>query len=380
MIPALDAMAAILPKPVAAPALLGDGTFAALLPLEGEAVEEDEATEPLSAETCPPLVAAQILLMPPPVQLPDSGDAMMAEVPGEPGAMPGAPSVPLTSAVPGATAAEPELVGIAADPHSSEKVAIPDSALNTPKDALAEVRARHLPPQTAERAESAGRILFEGRHLAVMPQESGTALAGGGAARSDGSVETAESSEVASFGMPDDARPAPTEASAPSSGAIPAVRAEGVDRSAPPPVASQIRRAVQSALPAPVVTHSLDVASGQVTDRQIELRLDPAELGAVSIVLQGNEDTLVVRITAERPDTLDLMRRNSDQLLAELRAAGIGDAQMSFDMGRDPSHTNRSAAEAAIMDALEEMPPGPVTSTLQSAPIPAGDTGLCIRL
>ena len=126
--------------------------------------------------------------------------------------------------------------------------------------------------------------------------------------------------------------------------------------------------------------HSPDVATGQGTDRQIELRLDPVELGAVSILLQGSEDALVVRITAERPDTLDLMRRNSDQLLAELRAAGIGDAQMSFDMGRDPSHTNRSAAEAAIMDALEEMPPGPVASMLRSAPIPAGDTGLFIRV
>lgn len=385
MIPALDAMAAILPKPAATPALLGDGTFAALLPIEGEVVEEDEPAEtlpaePEPAETCLPLVAAQILLMQPPAPLPHSGDAMMAEVPGQPGAMPGAPSVALTSALPGATAPEPELARIAADPHSSEKVARPDSALNTPKDALVEVRARHLPPQTAERAESAGRILFEGRHLAVMPQESGTALAGGGAARSDGSVETAESSEVASFGMPDDARPAPTEASAPSSGAILAVRAEGVDRSAPPPVASQIRHAVQSALSPPVVTHSPDVASGQGTDRQIELRLDPVELGAVSIVLQGNEDALVVRITAERPDTLDLMRRNSDQLLAELRAAGIGDAQMSFDMGRDSSHTNRSAAESAIMDALEEMPPGPAASMLRSAPIPGGDTGLFIRV
>jgi hypothetical protein len=249
-----------------------------------------------------------------------------------------------------------------------------------PKDALAEVRAKHLPPQTAERAESAGRILFEGRHLAVTPQESGAALAGGGAARSDGSVETAESSEVASFGMPDDARPALSEASPPSSGASLAVPPEVVDRSAPPPVASQIRHAVQSALSPPVVTHSPDVASGQVADRQIELRLDPVELGAVSIVLQGNEDALVVRITAERPDTLDLMRRNSDQLLAELRAAGIGDAQMSFDMGRDPSHTNRSAAEVALMDALEEMPPGPVASMLRSAPIPAGDTGLFIRV
>ena len=385
MIPALDAMAAILPKPAATPALLGDGTFAALLPLEGEAVEEDEPAEPLPAEpepaeTCPPLVAAQILLMLPPAPLPDSGDVMGAEVPGEPGAMPGAPSVSLTSALPGATATEPELARIAADPHSPEQVAGPDSALNMPKDALAEVRAKHLPPQTAERADSAGRILFEGRHLAVTPQESGAALAGGGAARSDGSVETAESPEVASLAVSDGTQVALTEASPPSSGASLAVPPEGVDRSAPPPVASQIRHAVQSALSPHVVTHPPDVATGQGTDRQIELRLDPVELGAVSILLQGSEDALVVRITAERPDTLDLMRRNSDQLLAELRAAGIGDAQMSFDMGRDPSHTNRSAAEAAIMDALEEMPPGPVASMLRSASIPAGDTGLFIRV
>jgi flagellar hook-length control protein FliK len=381
MIPALDAVAAILPKPTAAPALLGDGTFAALLPLEAEPVEEDEPVEAVTAEESLPLGAAQILLAPSqPAPLPDAGSAVVAEVSGQFGAMTDAPSASVSPALSGATPAEPELVGVDDVPQSPQKMAVPDSPLNPLTDATAKVRVRHLPPQTAERAECAGRILFEGRHLAVMPQEPGAVPAGGGAALADGSDDKTASAEVAPFGMSNGPQPAPTEAPLPSIGAVLAIPDEGADRSAPLPVTSQIRHAVQSALSPPVVTQPPDFAAGQVTDRQIELRLEPAELGAVSIILQGNEDALVVRITAERPDTLELMRRNSDQLLAELRAAGIGDAQMSFDMGRDQSHMNRSSAEAALMDALEDMPPVQVAPRRQSAVIPAGDTGLFIRV
>jgi hypothetical protein len=388
MIPALDAVAAILPKPPAAPALLDDGTFAALVPIEGEVVEDDEPAEAVMAEASLPLVAAKILLAPPPpAPPPDASGAMVAEPLGEMGAVTGAVSGAASAPWPGEESAGPALAAPVADPpvdpHAAEKAPTPVSVPTAPSDAKEEVRVRSL--KTTERAESAGRILFEGRHQALMSQGSGPVAAGGDAPRQDVPRldvpdDRTAGPEVAAPGAPDGAQPALTDGPVPSGGVTRAGLAESADQSAPSPVASQIRHAVQSALNTPVVTHSPDLAEGQGTDRQIELRLDPAELGAVSIVLQGSDDALVVRITAERPDTLDLMRRNSDQLLAELRAAGIGDAQMSFDMGRDPSHTNRSAAEAALMDALEDMPQRPVTSMLQSAPIPAGDTGLFIRV
>jgi len=62
----------------------------------------------------------------------------------------------------------------------------------------------------------------------------------------------------------------------------------------------------------------------------IEIALSPEELGRVSITLNGREDGLVLTIAAERPETLDLMRRHLAVLEAEFQNLGYGD--ISFDL------------------------------------------------
>lgn len=63
----------------------------------------------------------------------------------------------------------------------------------------------------------------------------------------------------------------------------------------------------------------------------IEIALNPEELGRVSIVLNGREDGFHLTIAAERPETLDLMRRHIAVLSEEFQKLGYGD--LSFDLG-----------------------------------------------
>ncbi len=62
----------------------------------------------------------------------------------------------------------------------------------------------------------------------------------------------------------------------------------------------------------------------------IEIALSPEELGRVYIALNGREDGMVLNIAAERPETLDLMRRHLAVLEAEFQSLGYGD--ISFDL------------------------------------------------
>ncbi|MFN7002133.1 MAG: flagellar hook-length control protein FliK [Roseinatronobacter sp.] len=62
----------------------------------------------------------------------------------------------------------------------------------------------------------------------------------------------------------------------------------------------------------------------------LQVSLDPVELGRVRIALHPTETGVQVQILAERPDTLDLMRRFSDDLARTLSEMGLGDVSMQF--------------------------------------------------
>ncbi len=77
----------------------------------------------------------------------------------------------------------------------------------------------------------------------------------------------------------------------------------------------------------------------------IEVALNPEELGRVSIVLNGRDDGLHLTISAERPETLDMMRRHLSVLEAEFQNFGLGD--LSFDLGTsaDAQHEDSDGGE-----------------------------------
>lgn len=62
----------------------------------------------------------------------------------------------------------------------------------------------------------------------------------------------------------------------------------------------------------------------------VELVLSPAELGQLRFEIHHRGDQVQIILSAERPETLDLLRRNSEQLLADFRNAGFAGASLAF--------------------------------------------------
>ncbi|WP_238366340.1 flagellar hook-length control protein FliK [Mesobacterium pallidum] len=69
-------------------------------------------------------------------------------------------------------------------------------------------------------------------------------------------------------------------------------------------------------------------------ERPVEISLSPAELGKVRLNMHTTEHSVMVTITAERPETLELMRRHIDQLAQEFKQLGYSDITFSFRGGQ----------------------------------------------
>ena len=65
----------------------------------------------------------------------------------------------------------------------------------------------------------------------------------------------------------------------------------------------------------------------------LDVALSPDELGPLHLHVTTERGSLRIAMTVERPETLDLLRRHADQLLADLRQAGFGGATLSFGQG-----------------------------------------------
>lgn len=134
----------------------------------------------------------------------------------------------------------------------------------------------------------------------------------------------------------------------------------------------QPRRLVLAAAPAPAADPALreGVEVAQQENAALEVTLRPEELGRVTMTMAQEGDSLRVLVQAERADTLDLLRRNSDQLGAELRQAGFSGASFSFG-GRDgePPPRPRPAMENRLQ-------PSPVSAAPSGVP----QTGLDLRI
>lgn len=132
---------------------------------------------------------------------------------------------------------------------------------------------------------------------------------------------------------------------------------------------AEVSRAIAGQMAAAVYTRA---GSGTV-----EIALNPEELGRVSIVFNGRDDGLHMAITAERPETLDLMRRHIAVLTAEFQKMGYDD--LSFDLGANPN-PQRDSPEA---QADRHLASAPGESDDQNSSIPqrtAPGKGIDMRL
>jgi hypothetical protein len=131
-------------------------------------------------------------------------------------------------------------------------------------------------------------------------------------------------------------------------------------------------------VPAPLAATLSDLLLRR-TDGPVELTLSPEELGRVRLSLSADGDGLLVTVQVERGDTLDLLRRNSDLLLQEIRAQGFSGATFSFSgwTGERPepgAHSGHDAGRPLLpSDPVSTAPPSSQSATAAAA-------GLDLRL
>lgn len=117
------------------------------------------------------------------------------------------------------------------------------------------------------------------------------------------------------------------------------------------------------------VSTSLRFAAAQVADLAksatpgvVDISLSPEELGRLNISFLTNDAGLAVTIVAERPETVDLIRRNITELTQELQALGYND--FSVDIGS--SGSDQSGGTAA--GSTERAPPEASESLQNTSP------------
>ena len=103
-----------------------------------------------------------------------------------------------------------------------------------------------------------------------------------------------------------------------------------------------------------VVRQVSGAVQGQAEGR-VEIALNPEELGRVHLTLQHGDHGLTVHIGAERPETMDLIRRHVAELAGEFRGMGHTDVAFSFS-DRAPQ---RPTAQTWSKDTAAAPPPPP---------------------
>lgn len=109
-----------------------------------------------------------------------------------------------------------------------------------------------------------------------------------------------------------------------------------------------------SALPVPAqITAQLQQHITKAEKQTIELRLDPPELGRVTIQMATQDQQVTAQISADRVDTIDLMRRHADILLSALERAGFSQANLSFQQGSAQQNRQGFAAFTGLSPDTE---------------------------
>lgn len=106
-------------------------------------------------------------------------------------------------------------------------------------------------------------------------------------------------------------------------------------------------------------------AARQNGPADITVTLSPEELGTLHLRVAMDGDSLRVTMLADRPETLDLLRRHGEQLLAELRTLGFGGASLGFGSSGGNAAPKSFDSGAEMPDALPaaaaplQIPPAP---------------------
>ncbi|MEJ8562638.1 flagellar hook-length control protein FliK [Yoonia sp. GPGPB17] len=102
-----------------------------------------------------------------------------------------------------------------------------------------------------------------------------------------------------------------------------------------------------------------------------EIALNPEELGRVRLSLSAADGAIVLNVTAERPETQDLLRRHMDLLAQEFRQLGYTSISFSFGEQQGQARPEEPLMEETTGRNVQEevseianIPPGPPTAGL----------------
>ncbi len=86
----------------------------------------------------------------------------------------------------------------------------------------------------------------------------------------------------------------------------------------------------QMSSPQKAIVHQIVASLSKPHDGSIRIRLDPPELGRITLQITPAEHGAIASVSAERPEVLDLIKRNADMLNTEMKNAGYQDLSFQF--------------------------------------------------
>jgi hypothetical protein len=121
---------------------------------------------------------------------------------------------------------------------------------------------------------------------------------------------------------------------------------------------AQPSAAQPAAVPIAAIAEQMKTHSATGKPSTIELTLTPEDLGKIRLVMVPDGDKIRIVIHADRPETLDLIRRNTDSFSADLRQAGYSNASFSFGSsnGRQPDQQTQGLAFETPADTAPVSP------------------------
>ena len=144
---------------------------------------------------------------------------------------------------------------------------------------------------------------------------------------------------------------------------------------------SQPGAVAQVSSPQKAIVHQIVVALSKPHDGAIQIRLDPPELGRITLHINAAEMGTTASVTADRPEVIDLLRRHESLLSAELKDAGF--KNLTFDFSQNGTGEKQTPSEQDQMQVALAVDPGVSANTTAHPVAPeraAGSTSLDIRL
>lgn len=111
----------------------------------------------------------------------------------------------------------------------------------------------------------------------------------------------------------------------------------------------------------PAIANQLTAQLTPLRSGVTEIRLSPEELGRVTVAVTTHEQGVSLAISADRPETIDLMRRNAESIQNEFRRAGVDQLDLNF---RESS--SQSSGKNAQQETETASTPAPTSITVTS--------------